>query len=69
MRGLKARAYSLDQVSYLHAAGHRVSPYFTSPTREGGKFLYPGANPRSYFFDVKTGKVENRNVKGQEVKR
>jgi len=62
--GLKAGTYNLEYVSYLHAAGHIMGTYCTSPFTRGKESSYilvwdGGMYPRLYFFDVKTGKVEN----------
>ncbi len=62
--GLKIGNDDLEYTSYLHAAGHILGTYCSSPFAHAGESAYiltwdGGMYPRLYFFDVKTRKVEN----------
>ncbi|MCP4153075.1 MAG: hypothetical protein GY757_35410 [bacterium] len=62
--GLKIGGKNYPYSSYMHAAGHIMSTYSTSPAGKRGESAYilvwdGGMYPRLYYFDAKTGKTEN----------
>lgn len=62
--GLKIGNHDLEYSSYLHAAGHVLGAYCTSPFARVNESAYilawdGGMYPRLYFFDTRTRKVEN----------
>lgn len=63
-KGLKIGNHDLEYSSYLHAAGHVLGAYCTSPFSHANEDAYilawdGGMYPRLYFFDAHTQEVEN----------
>lgn len=62
--GLQVKGKPVDYFGFLHVADHLMSAYCTSPFAQRRESSYVlvwdgGMYPRLYFFEAKTGRVEN----------